>query len=468
MIKTLVLTTFYAIWWVYMPFLCEFSKASVQQRERVNNEQLTGLLCPYRGSLSLQSIGHARIRLSSIGAESNTGELIEIPGDTRRSPHTAWVAIQLTSDGVEFTTDPMGTFPLWVYEDENQLLVTGEVKSLKAVSGVQVQLKQDLVATQNDKRPANFSPYLNVRRVQPGAVLVITHNLKVIEKGGLPLTYMPEAFYTEQSQAKTDLAQALESSADSVPKREGGWGTFLSGGIDSSTATALLSKRKANLSTYTLGTEFGDEYADARDLADYLQLEHSEVFADESQAVDCFKRAIFCNEVVDGLTAETLAQLIILSSAASEKNRNIVTGYGADLLFGSMLRHELYMKVTGVDDLQSLIERTCWSGEFSPFFAWSLGVEVHHLFWDPNLMNTAFRIPVEWNFDGAREKVLMRETVVENGWMEHEHAFRKKHAMTDGTQFNRVLSSALNLSDNYSYGEKTEHAVAELTRIFNL
>lgn len=450
-----------------MPFLCEFSKASDQQGKRNINEKLAGLLCPYYGSVNLHTMGNASIWLSSIGAESNHGELIEIPANTSRSTHTAWAAIQLTSEGIEFTTDPMGTFPLWVYEDNHQLWVTAEVKSLKAIKGAQVELKQNLVPTQNDKRPANFSPFLNVRRIQPGAVLLVTHDLQVVEKGGLPLVYQPDAYYNEQDLAKVDLAQALVLSADAVPNRQGGWGTFLSGGIDSSTATALLAKRRESLSTYTLGTQFGDEYADAKDLADYLQLDHNEVFADEDQAIQCFKRAIFCNETIDGLTAETLAQLIVLTQAASSTVKNIVTGYGADLLFGSMLRHELYMKVTGVDDLQSLIERTCWSGEFSPFFAWSLGVEIHHLFWDPNLMNTAFRIPVEWNFDGVREKVLMRSLVVENGWMQQEHAFRKKHAMTDGTQFNRVLSSALKLEDNYSYGRKTEIAVAELSNIFN-
>jgi len=100
-------------------------------------------------------------------------------------------------------------------------------------------------------------------------------------------------------------------------------------------------------------------------------------------------------------------------------------------------------------------------------FAWSLGIEIHHLFWDPDVMNCAFRIPNEYNFDGEREKVALRTLAVDGGFMEQSHAFRKKHAMTDGTQFNRVLSNALVLDDNYSYDRKSDQCIVLLDKIFN-
>ena len=120
------------------------------------------------------------------------------------------------------------------------------------------------------------------------------------------------------------------------------------------------------------------------------------------------------------------------------------------------------MKVTGVDDLQSLIERTCWSGEFAPFFAWSLGVEIHHLFWDPAVMNCAFRIPAEASFDGVREKIVLRTLAVARGYLQEKHAFRRKQALTDGTQFNRVLSASLGLTGPHAYAEKSARAIAVL------
>jgi hypothetical protein len=234
----------------------------------------------------------------------------------------------------------------------------------------------------------------------------------------------------------------------------------------SAAARSLMKRHHRALKTYTLGTEYGDEYADAEDLTSFLGTSHARVHATPGEALTHFERAALCNETVDGLTAETLAQLSVLAEAASAGVRRIVTGYGADLLFGSMLRHELYMNVTAVDDLQSLIERTAWSGEFSPFYAWSLGVEVHHLFWDPRVMGCAFQIPAEASFDGTIEKVVLRTMAVARGRLQKEHAFREKKALTDGTQFNRLLSAALGLSHPYAYDEKSARSVAVLRRLF--
>lgn len=362
----------------------------------------------------------------------------------------------------------MGMFPLWLYEDENLLVVTSEVKSLLAcaqkITPV-LKANDDLLAFK--KRAANFSPFENLRRIQPGAQLKIDGALQVSETGGLPLVYAPDTFFGTAAESKRALSEVLLQSASTIAEAADHFVTFLSGGIDSSTVTALMNRLKPGLETYTLGTEFGDEYAEAADLADSLAIPHHRVFAGADDAVHHFDRAVFCNETVDGLTAETLAQLSVLAQAAERPAAHVVTGYGADLLFGSMLRHELYMKVTGVDDLQSLIERTCWTGEFSPFFAWSLGLRVHHLFWDPALMNCAFRIPFEMNYDGTFEKVVLRSLAEENGWMLHSQAFRKKYALTDGTQFNRVLSNVLGLSDKHAYTQKGEHAIARLKKLFN-
>ena len=132
-----------------------------------------------------------------------------------------------------------------------------------------------------------------------------------------------------------------------------------------------------------------------------------------------------------------------------------------------MLRHQQYMAVTAVDDLRSLIERTFWTGEFAPFYAWSHGVEIHHLFWNPTVMNAAFRIPPESSFDGVEEKVLLRRVASERGHLDGRYVRRKKRAMTDGTQFNRLLSSALGLGDGYAYEQKSARCISQLKNILD-
>lgn len=438
--------------------------------QAVDEPRLVSRLCPYRGPLSQRALAGGRLYTTSLAGERT------IPATTRRNPQTSWLAFEADDSSVRFTTDPLGTFPLWIAAlDGGGLAVTGEVKALTAIDGFTLAFDPEAWPADR-KRPPDYTPYRNVHRVMPGATLHVAPDGAHREEGRAPLVYQPTEPLDGDARAEA-LDAALRASAAAIAAAgpaataDAGagdrWGALLSGGIDSSMATALLHRHHPDLRTYTLGTEHGDEYADAAELASHLAVPHTRVFATTDLARAHFERATFANETVDGLTAETLAQLSILCTAAARDVRRVVTGYGADLLFGSMLRHALYLQVTGVDDLQSLIERTMWSGEFSPFYAWSLGVEVHHLFWDPDVMNTAFRIPPEASFDGTHEKRVMRDLAVARGHLQHAHAYRKKQALTDGTQFNRTLSTALGLPDRHAYGGKNARAIAVLRDFFD-
>ena len=446
-----------------MPFLYILPKPGAKASP-VDAARLASLLCPYRGSLSSLRLGGGELLASSLAGIMDGA--VKIPATTKQNPQTAWLEICSSTEGLRIRTDPLGTFPLWIAEDDTRLMITSEVKSLLALGDFEVVFQPERWPA-TEKRPPNYSPYANVRRIPPGALLWVAPDGTAHAEPRTPLEYRPSDPLSAAEAQKQELAFALLASARAIASAEGPWGTFLSGGIDSSTATALLARHHRDLATYTLGSEHSDEYSDAEALAVCLGTKHHRVWVTGEDARQHFERAVFANETIDGLTAETLAQLSVLARAAATGVRRIATGYGADLLFGSMLRHEQYLKATGVTDLQSLIERTAWSGEFAPFYAWSLGVEVHHLFWDPAGMNCAFRIPPEASFDGTTEKIVLRTLAVEQGYLREEHAFRKKQALTDGTQFNRVLSATLGLEQKYAYAEKSACASAILRRLYS-
>lgn len=460
-----------------MPVLCVFLKQPARvtptgaEQSAVDEQRLTELLCPYRGpiqrvAIAMRGGAFGVLRLSSLAGVGQSKCMI--PADTRKNASTAWLEVTVDPAGLTFETDPLGTFPLWRYEDDSRVVITSEVKSLVAVQGVQVELDDN--ALQNARHPADFSPFRGVRRVYPGAILRVSPTLELSEERRTPLFYQQNSMFATSSAGEDALDAALTDSAHAIcgdGTAPIAWGAFLSGGVDSSLATALTQQRQPDVRTFTLGTSLGNEYSDGEAFASHRGLTHTRVAADAEAALAHFEHVVFCNELVDGLTSEILAQLSILAEAASKNVRRVVTGYGADLLFGSMLRHQQYMKVTAVDDLQSLIERTCWTGEFAPFYAWSRGVEIHHLFWDPVVMNAAFRIPPALSFDGTEEKVLLRSVAVERGHLDRRHARRKKQAMTDGTQFNRLLSSALGIDDSYAYEQKSARCISQLKNVFD-
>jgi len=355
---------------------------------------------------------------------------------------------------------------------EDYLIITSEVKSLSALKNLMpVELKSDTSMPPLNR--AQYSPYKNIQRVTPGATFRVDCSLNIFEQGESILNFSPETMHSSSELCKAALADALIASAKEKLCVTKEWGCFLSGGVDSSVCTSLLKRVGVDaLGAYTLESALGSECQEALETAHYLSVEHHSVLAQAEEIATHFKHVIFCNEILDGLTAETLVQLSILSKAAAHHKKHIATGYGADLLFGSMLQHTAYMAVAGVTDLKSLIERTFWSREFSPFFAWAHGVELYHLFWHPVVMNAAFQIPFSENFlfsendSGAQDKIILRQLAIEKNLLEHQHAFRKKNTITDGTRFNQLFSNMLGLSDPYAYAEKSQFCHVVLRDIF--
>ena len=71
------------------------------------------------------------------------------------------------------------------------------------------------------------------------------------------------------------------------------------------------------------------------------------------------------------------------------------------------------------------------------------------------------------SFDGTEEKVLLRSVAAERGHLDHRHVRRKKQAMTDGTQINQLLSSALGLGNSYAYEQKSARCISQLKNLLD-
>ncbi|HVJ90173.1 MAG TPA: hypothetical protein VM580_10245, partial [Labilithrix sp.] len=142
-----------------MPFLCVFRKKTSEVE--LDTSRLQHLLCPYQGQVERVTVPRGLLYLSSIC--STTESICLIPRGTNKSPSTAWLEISVDDRGVSFETDPLGTFPLWWFEDDTHLVVTSEVKSLRAFHESRLEL--DLAALTPVRRAPNFSPYQHIRRV---------------------------------------------------------------------------------------------------------------------------------------------------------------------------------------------------------------------------------------------------------------------------------------------------------------
>ncbi len=412
-----------------MPFLFVSGTASVDERV------LAKRLCPYSGELS---------RVGPLWFTSlvrHTASFFEMPSFGHRSACSAYGRIDFEGDVVRFSTDPLGTLPLWRVTEPGFTAVSPEVKAFTAL-GVKPVLK---TIAPTGERAIDWSPYQNVDRLPPGSSWELG-------AGEVKTSPWPELLATSGlSRDTTALGDALEHSLGDLTDA----GAFISGGIDSSIAAALVGATK----TWSLGTRVGNEFAHAADLARHLTSTHAELQLVDADVRRLWNGVIRSNEIIDGMTAEIVLQLAALVEKVNVAD--VVTGYGADLLFGGMLRHDAYMQAVGVGSTRALIARTMWTGELSPFYAWQHGVAVHPVFWSPDVIRAALRLDPSIHFDGTHEKVPLRRLAVARGWLTEPLAFRAKVGMTVGTAAYQLVADNLGL-DVFDYGARSRLAFGRL------
>lgn len=117
-------------------------------------------------------------------------------------------------------------------------------------------------------------------------------------------------------------------------------GAFLSGGIDSSLIVAILQGvNKTPVRTYTIGFENSqhDESAFAKQVANHLRTDHTELRVSESEAIEVAKRigGIYDEPFADSSQIPTL----MVSEMAVRDVKVVLTGDGGDEIFGGYNRH---------------------------------------------------------------------------------------------------------------------------------
>jgi carbapenam-3-carboxylate synthase len=230
-------------------------------------------------------------------------------------------------------------------------------------------------------------------------------------------------------------------------------GIPLSGGLDSSLVTAIASGQGANIKTYSMGTELGNEFEYARIVAEVCKTEHTEFLFTSEDILKGICDAIYHNEIFDGLSAEIQSGLFSLYRRCSDEVDTMITGYGSDLMFGGVLN--LTDALEGVNDtLWEQIYRTRWTGEFSPIGAANYGIQVRHPFWSKKLISFCKNLDPVYKLSVDDVKPVLREFTEKLGSLPDEIVHRKKIGIHEGSAVNLAFAESLGV-DVSDYARKT-------------
>jgi asparagine synthase (glutamine-hydrolysing) len=202
--------------------------------------------------------------------------------------------------------------------------------------------------------------------------------------------------------------------AASVEKRvgDGIMGTWLSGGLDSSSMAALARPYVSHLHTFAAGVAGAPDLEYARVVADFIKSQHHEIIVDLDDMLAVLPDVIYYLESFDALLVRSSITNYLAAQAAADYVPAVFSGEGGDELFAG------YAYLKSLDPAQLGDELIDITGRLHNTAlqrvdrcASAHGTVAHVAFLDPNVMEYALRIPVNYKLHDDVEKWILRQAM---------------------------------------------------------
>ena len=262
--------------------------------------------------------------------------------------------------------DRLGIKPIyWTLIKNNEFVFSSELKPLILHPLVSKKINRNTISNflRHGYIPAPFSIYENVFKLEPGKILEISKkdfNPKIQSFWNLQDIIKERKFDKKRNEQSyvTELDDLLN---DSVSKRmiaDVPVGSFLSGGIDSTTISAIMQKNSLNkIKTFSIGFKESDynEAEYAKEIAHYLGTEHNELYltAHEAQEFIPLIPRYFDEPFADSSQIPTY----LISKMAVKKVKVALSGDGGDEMFMGYNRYMIAENMNWIFRLPNFFKR---------------------------------------------------------------------------------------------------------------
>lgn len=272
--------------------------------------------------------------------------LYEEYGDDFLHKINGMFAIALWDKGKErllLIRDRMGVKPLFYALVNNMLIFGSEIKAILSHPAYTLNLSYEGVYHYFTFKniPAPLTAFKGIYSVLPGEMLIFL-NGKVTKNRWWKIKFNENDDYEEEF-VKSRILSLLEDSTRLRMISDVPFGAYLSGGVDSSSVVALMTRFSSNpVKTFSLGyeDELKNKEADlfyARKVSEAYKTEHYEYIMSYRELIDDMKSVI---EAFDQPFSGTISTYF-LSKLIKKHVKVTLSGDGADELFGSYLSHRV-------------------------------------------------------------------------------------------------------------------------------
>lgn len=238
---------------------------------------------------------------------------------------------------LELIRDRIGVKPLYFGWDGNSLCFGSELRALRAFRHWTPEIDRQSLGEflQYGYVPENRSIYKGVHKLRPGSRLILKRGQQpVLETYWSVLDVADKPLPGDDAEIEAELESLLIGACRYRMVSDVPVGVFLSGGIDSSLVTAILSKHHDQpINTFTIGFSDAehDESSWARKIAQHCGTRHTEYILGPGEALEIARGwgGLFDEPFGDSSSIPTL----LVSRLASRDVKVVLSADGGDELF---------------------------------------------------------------------------------------------------------------------------------------
>ena len=269
------------------------------------------------------------------------------------------------SGEVYLVRDRIGKKPMYYWLDGENLVFASELKPIMTCPGFRKKIRKDILSRYLYQQYINAPETIfeDVYKLEPGAVLTFSEGKAETRK----YWNIKEAYHRgkknlveDYAQAKSELKERLKKATAYRMISDVPLGAFLSGGYDSSLITAIAQEHsKEPVKTFSIGfhEEKYNEAKYAKEVADYLGTDHTELYIDEKQMFGLVESIPTYYDEPFADSSQIPSMLV--AALAREKVTVVLSGDGGDEFYCGYNIYENVAQAQMLDGLGGIVHGVC-------------------------------------------------------------------------------------------------------------
>jgi asparagine synthase (glutamine-hydrolysing) len=237
--------------------------------------------------------------------------------------------------------DRFGEKPLYLCENAGGLYFASEIKALLRIPGIKPAVDLEAVWDYLAYRyvPGPKTLFTGIRKLMPGTAATWERGKLKEER----YWSAPDRSQRDCRQLQRDVVETFLSRLDEAVKlqmvSDVPFGAFLSGGLDSSTIVALMSRHNAMVKTFSVGfaEDSYSELAYAAEVATHFGTQHHEIVVQHRDIIERLPRLVAFRDAP--VSEPSDIPIYMLACEAARSVKMVLTGEGSDEILGGYSKH---------------------------------------------------------------------------------------------------------------------------------